>query len=259
MIVYNLFIQQKANNKKQTTKSNILKTMASYQMFIDLKQSILKEIASKLESKKLMTDSLKIFFFDEIFQGVNQTAPQASAQTGVPQAHRQMTDSEHSVRVAQNARQASAYTEHPVRVTQSNQKEKKQKHQKRPATEHQKRVSHCMKLVRERYPEVRHQLCLGASQYMLSYLKENNCLDFSNESVVNEAIVMGAMKMNDKRGEVVFKTLKKSENKEEKQKPEEEEDSDDSESESSDSEPDDMRLASQSDSSDDEGFYEGDF
>ena len=110
-----------------------------------------------------------------------------------------------------------------------------------------------MKLVRERYPEVRHQLCLGASQYMLSYLKENNCLDFSNESMVNEAIVMGATMMNDKRGEVVFKTFEGETTKEEDTKNEEDSDLDSESSESSDSEPDDMRLASQSDSSDDEG------
>lgn len=215
-------------------------------MFIDLKQSILKEIALKLESKKLMTDSLKIFFFDEFVQGVYQT--QTSATSGsVLQAH---TEVDHRQMTNQVARSPA----------QINKKEKKAK---RPATEHQKRVSHCMKLVRERYPEVRHQLCLGASQYMLSYLKENNCLDFSNESVVNEAIVMGAMKMNDKRGEIVFKTLKKSESKEEKKSVDKEKTNDDKEedsdlesesSESSDSEPDDCGLASQSDSSDDEGL-----
>ena len=66
-------------------------------MFIDLKQSILKEIALKLESKKLMTDSLKIFFFDEMCQGVD---------------HRQMTDT------------GVLHSEHVVRVGQSNQKGK---------------------------------------------------------------------------------------------------------------------------------------
>lgn len=231
----------------QTTVFIRMTFNSAFKLFLNLKEDVMKEIASKLESKKLMTDSLKIFFFEEI----------------------RALDT--SLNVIDDIPQLS---------TKQEEKPKKERKTKRPPTEHQQRVSRCMKLVRARYPDVRHQLCLGASQYMLTHLKENKCLDFSDESVVNQGIITGAMLMNEKRGECVFRistddntkhtlTIGENEKKEttkrvvktnEKTKPQSrkntkaEDSESDSESSESESEP-DCRLASQSESSDDDGDF----
>jgi hypothetical protein len=78
--------------------------------------------------------------------------------------------------------------------------------EKRNLTEHQVRVSKCMNLLKETYPDVKHQTRLGTANYMATYIK-NGFEDFDFETEpekVEQAIQHATKKMNEKKGEDVF-------------------------------------------------------
>lgn len=132
-------------------------------VYFQLKVDVLKEIAFKLDSQDLLTDTLKLFLFEEMFG---------------------ITDTKHN----------------------DKQKENKKENQKRKRlpTLHQQRISKCMKLIKNKFPNVKHQFCLGASHCMIAYLKQKNGLDFRDDKIVEESITIAAKEFNDKRKEKIF-------------------------------------------------------
>lgn len=129
--------------------------MKPISVYFQLKEDVLKDIAFKLESHDLLTDTLKLFFFEEMF-GIRDT------------------------------------------------KHKDKHKRKRLPTPHQQRISKCMKLIKNKFPNVKHQFCLGASHCMIAYLKQKNGLDFRDDRIVEESIIVAAQEFNDKRKEKIF-------------------------------------------------------
>lgn len=139
--------------------------MKPISVYSQLKEEVLKEIAFKMDSQDLLTDTLKLFLFEEMFG---------------------------------------------IKDTKHKDKQKENKKRKRLPTSHQQHISKCMKLIKNKFPNVKHQFCLGASHFMIAFLKQKNGIDFRDDRIVEESIIVAAQEFNDKRKEKIF-TIEESE------------------------------------------------
>lgn len=154
-------------------------------MFMNMKVNILKEIAEKIEKNELMTDELKDFF-DKQYEECK----------------------EHSKLVIKTLNKVMNKKKSTTTSDDDDDDDSKSslKKVKRQPTEHQVRVSKCMNILKNKFPDVKHQIILGTSNYMATYIKnEMNDIDFENDSErVEQAIEYATKQMNEKKCEDIF-------------------------------------------------------
>ena len=158
-------------------------------MFMNMKVSILKEFAEKLEKSELMSDELKEFFEKQYEECKEQSK------------HVTKTLNKMNNKKKNNTTTSSSDEESDESNNTNNVKK-----EKRNPTEHQTRVSKCMNLLKEKYPDVKHQIRLGTANYMATYIKnEFEDMDFETEPEKVEQAMQHAIKqMNEKKGEEIF-------------------------------------------------------
>jgi hypothetical protein len=170
-------------------------------MVANMKVSVLKEFAEKLEKSELMSDELK-----EIFE---------------KQYEEWKEQSKHITKILNkmNNKKKKNNTTSDEESDESNNTNNVKKEKRNP-TEHQARVSKCMNLLKEKYPDVKHQIRLGTANYMATYIKnEFQDMDFETEpEKVEQAMQHATKRMNDKKGEDIFTESPLVEKKEEEKK-----------------------------------------
>ena len=170
-------------------------------MVANMKVSVLKEFAEKLEKSELMSDELK-----EIFE---------------KQYEEWKEQSKHITKILNkmNNKKKKNNTTSDEESDESNNTNNVKKEKRNP-TEHQARVSKCMNLLKEKYPDVKHQIRLGTANYMATYIKnEFKDMDFETEpEKVEQAMQHATKRMNDKKGEDIFTESPLVEKKEEEKK-----------------------------------------
>ena len=170
-------------------------------MVANMKVSVLKEFAEKLEKSELMSDELK-----EIFE---------------KQYEEWKEQSKHITKILNkmNNKKKKNNTTSDEESDESNNTNNVKKEKRNP-TEHQARVSKCMNLLKEKYPDVKHQIRLGTANYMATYIKnELQDMDFETEpEKVEQAMQHATKRMNDKKGEDIFTESPLVEKKEEEKK-----------------------------------------
>lgn len=153
-------------------------------MFMNMKVNILKEIAEKIEKNDLMTDELKDFFEKQYEECKEHSKLFIKTLNKVMNKKKSTTTSNED----------------------DDDSKSSLKKEKRQPTEHQFRVSKCMTILKKKFPYVKHQIILGTSNYMATYIKnEINDIDFENESErVEQAVEYATKQMNDKKCEDIF-------------------------------------------------------
>lgn len=169
-------------------------------MFMNMKVSILKEFAEKLEKNELMSDELKEFFEKQYDDCKEQSKHVTKTLNKMNNKKKNHTTSDDESDESNNTNNV--------------------KKEKRNPTEHQARVSKCMNILKEKYPDVKHQIRLGTANYMATYIKnELQDIDFETEpEKVEQAMQHATKQMNEKKGEDIFTESPLVEKKEEEKK-----------------------------------------
>lgn len=155
-------------------------------MLMNMKVSILKEFAEKLEKSELMSNELKESFEKQYEEWKEQS--------------KHITKTLNKMNNKKKNNTTSSSSDEESNDTNNVKKEK------RIPTEHQTRVSKCMNLLKEKYPGVKHQIRLGTANYMATYIKnEFENMDFETEpEKVEQAMQYATKKMNENKGEEIF-------------------------------------------------------
>jgi hypothetical protein len=169
-------------------------------IFMNMKINMLKELSDKIEQQNLMTDELKTFFeneFDEIKSSTKQMSKSLN-------------------KINKKKRTSSMTSTESDSDDTSESKQKKIKKEKRPPTDHQRRVSRSMMVLKDRFPQVKHQIRLGTSNFMATFIKnEYTDIDFddsSNSDKIDTALNHAIQKMNERKEEAVYPVTESSTN-----------------------------------------------
>lgn len=159
-------------------------------MFMNMKLSMMKDLAERIEKENLMTDDLRTFF-DKEFDEIKDSGKMMCKSMNKLNKKRS------------NSSSTSSESDESDETTGSNKKMKKEK---RAPTEHQSRVSKCMVVLKERFGQVKHQIRLGTANYMATFIKtEFTDIDFdTDKEKVEQALHESIKRMNEKKGTDVY-------------------------------------------------------
>jgi hypothetical protein len=164
-------------------------------MFMNMKIDILKELCNKIAQENLMTDELITFFKNEIDEIKSST--------------KQMSKSLNKINKKKRTSSMSSVESDSDETSES--KQKKIKKEKRPPTDHQRRVSRSMMVLKDRFPQVKHQIRLGTSNFMATFIKnEYTDIDFddsSNSDKIDTALNHAIQKMNERKEQAYEKAV----------------------------------------------------
>lgn len=159
-------------------------------MFMNMKLSMMKDLAERIEKENLMTDDLRTFF-DKEFDEIKDSGKMMCKSMNKLNKKRSSSSS------------TTSESDESDETTGSNKKMKKEK---RAPTEHQSRVSKCMVVLKERFGQVKHQIRLGTANYMATFIKtEFTDIDFdTDKEKVEQALHESIKRMNEKKGTDVY-------------------------------------------------------
>lgn len=148
-------------------------------MFLSIKLAVLKECHEKMAQDDIMTDAINDVF-EKHYEEIKRQSKQITKLVNKLNKKRTARGVEHE------------FQNHKI--------------SKRTPTEHQLRVSKCMSILKERYPDVKHQLRLGTSNYMATFIKnEFGHIDCDTETEkVERAITHSTYQMNEHKKQCIY-------------------------------------------------------